>query len=138
MATGRRRAKPAPQGKQIRQHQLPFSADANPARRAPPICVCTLAGAFRRLSICCFHPKLNLWPHRRAAAGALGEGPGDDPDCDLAHYCDLAHLTSGRRDVGMHVVRAIEVNRPYLKCATMVGAVHLNRLGRLGQSLLPR
>src|SRR6266705_3597956 len=44
-----------------------------------------------------------LFPHRRPAAGALGEGPGDDPDFDLAHYFDLAHLTSGRRSVGTMV-----------------------------------
>ena len=38
-----------------------------------------------------------------AWAGALGEGPGDDPDFDLAHYFDLAHLTSGRRSLGTMV-----------------------------------
>src|SRR5438034_1269875 len=71
--------------------------------------MCAMAGAFRRLSICCVYPKLNLWPHRRAAAGALGEGPGDDPDSDLVHYCDLAHLTSGRRSVGIPITSAFSV-----------------------------
>src|SRR5438093_2373900 len=31
LATGRRRTDPAPEAKEIRQHELPFSADANPA-----------------------------------------------------------------------------------------------------------
>src|SRR5207247_11002872 len=31
LATGRRRTDPAPEANEIRQHELPFSADANPA-----------------------------------------------------------------------------------------------------------
>src|SRR5207247_5853091 len=47
-------------------------------------------------------PKAQPLAHRRPAAGALGEGPGDDSDFDLAHYFDLAHLTSGRRSVAVY------------------------------------
>src|SRR5205807_3306886 len=113
LATGRWWTNPAPQGKQIRQHKLSLPADANPARRAHPIRVCPLAGAFRRLSVRGLHAEFHLRTDRRATAGALGEGPGHVSNFHLAEYYHSDHLARGGRDVGMCVVRAIEVNRLY-------------------------
>ena len=69
----------------------------------------TLAGAFHRLPVRCLYTKLNFRPYRCAFAGALGEGPDDDSDFDLAHYCDLTDLTGSRRSVGIPITSAFSV-----------------------------
>ena len=78
-----------------------FSADADRENRARAIWRGTVASRFCRLSLYCVYAEFHFRPDRRAFAGAVGENPDDDSGFNFAHNCDLAHLASRRRSVGI-------------------------------------
>ena len=61
--------------------------------------MCALAAAVHRLFVRRLHAEFYIWPDRRAAAGALGEGSRDDSDLYLAQYRRAADLARNWRPV---------------------------------------
>src|SRR4029077_14042336 len=84
LAPGRRRPNPSTKTTEVRQQEFPLSTDANYARRAARICVCTMASTLCRLSVRRVHAEFHIRADRRAAARTLGKGLGDDPDLHFA------------------------------------------------------